>query len=60
MITEFKDKVAVITGGSNGIGLALARSCLDLGMRVAITASRESSCNEAIKKLAAGDRLLAL
>ncbi|MEM9254708.1 MAG: SDR family NAD(P)-dependent oxidoreductase [Pseudomonadota bacterium] len=31
-----QDKVAVITGGADGIGLATARHCLTLGMRVCI------------------------
>jgi NAD(P)-dependent dehydrogenase (short-subunit alcohol dehydrogenase family) len=33
---ELRDKVAVVTGGANGIGLALVRSFLGEGMRVAI------------------------
>ena len=32
----FKDKVAVITGGASGIGLAMARAFLAEGMSVAI------------------------
>ena len=59
MITDFENKVALITGGSNGIGFALARACLDRGMRVAITASREESRDAALAKLDGGDRLMA-
>jgi NAD(P)-dependent dehydrogenase (short-subunit alcohol dehydrogenase family) len=33
---ELQNKVAVVTGGANGIGLALVRSLLNEGMRVAI------------------------
>ncbi|MCM1567489.1 MAG: SDR family NAD(P)-dependent oxidoreductase, partial [Dehalobacter sp.] len=33
---EFKDKVAVITGGASGIGLGIARRCVREGMRVVI------------------------
>jgi NAD(P)-dependent dehydrogenase (short-subunit alcohol dehydrogenase family) len=33
---DLRDKVAVVTGGANGIGLALARAFLDAGMRVVI------------------------
>ncbi len=34
MLTEFKDKVAVITGAASGIGAALAKGFADEGMRV--------------------------
>lgn len=60
MINNFKDKVAVITGGGHGIGLSIAKSCLEQGMKVVITASRQSSVDEATKKLNGGDKLLAL
>jgi len=33
---DLRDKVAVVTGGANGIGLALVRAFLDEGMRVAV------------------------
>ncbi len=33
---HFKDKVAVVTGGASGIGLALARRFAREGMRVVI------------------------
>ncbi len=33
---EFKDKVAVITGGANGIGLAIAEEAIKRGMKVVI------------------------
>ena len=33
---ELRDKVAVVTGGANGIGLAMVRAFLDQGMRVAV------------------------
>ncbi len=58
MIYDFKDKVAVITGGGHGIGFATAQTCLDLGMWVVITASRQSSIDEAVARLDAGDRVL--
>ncbi|HHU86268.1 MAG TPA: SDR family NAD(P)-dependent oxidoreductase, partial [Peptococcaceae bacterium] len=31
---EFKDKVAVITGAGSGIGLAIARRCVQERMKV--------------------------
>lgn len=49
MSTNLTNKVAYITGGSKGIGLGIARSLVDQGMRVAIT----SRHLEAAKKAAA-------
>jgi NAD(P)-dependent dehydrogenase (short-subunit alcohol dehydrogenase family) len=42
MDLQLKDKVAVVTGGSKGIGLATARTLLEEGARV-VVASRASS-----------------
>lgn len=33
---DFKDKIAVITGGANGIGYALAQEAIKRGMKVVI------------------------
>ncbi len=60
MISNFKDKVAVVTGGAHGIGYAFAQTLLELGARVVITASRQSSLDEAVARLDADDRLLAV
>ena len=40
-------KVAVITGGASGIGLALARRCLDEGMQVALADFEQPALDEA-------------
>src|SRR6187455_1800950 len=37
------DKVAIVTGGSRGIGLATARTLLQRGARVAITATSDTT-----------------
>ena len=51
MIQEFEGKVAIITGGTHGIGFSLAKNFLDLGMSVIITGSKSSSVEEAETKL---------
>src|SRR4051812_32140469 len=53
-------KVAVVTGGSSGIGLSIAKLFLSLGARVAICGRNQQRLDEARAYLAAdGDRLLA-
>lgn len=54
-----KDKVAVISGGSSGIGRATARRLLDEGARVAICGRDTARLAKAEQALAAGDALLA-
>ena len=49
--------VAIVTGGSKGIGLAIARAFLERGMLVTITARSEPDLQQAARTLAAGDRL---
>jgi len=43
--------VAIVTGGSKGIGLAIARALLDRGMQVTITARNEAELHEAQRAL---------
>ncbi|MGV3528678.1 MAG: SDR family oxidoreductase [Flavisolibacter sp.] len=60
-MNDLKGKVAYITGGSKGIGLGIAKSLLDAGMRVAITSRSLKAAEEAAATLNAGkDRLLPL
>jgi NADP-dependent 3-hydroxy acid dehydrogenase YdfG len=47
----FKDIVAVVTGGSRGIGLATARTLLERGARVAITATSDATLRAAADEL---------
>ncbi|VTU40483.1 Levodione reductase [Variovorax sp. PBS-H4] len=55
----FEDKVAVVTGGASGVGLALARQLLAAGARVAVVDRDASSLARALDGLDAG-RVLAL
>lgn len=49
-------KVALITGGSKGIGFGVADALLTVGMNVAITSRSEDSAIEAAKKLSSPGR----
>ncbi len=44
-------KVALVTGGSRGIGLAIARTLLERGARVAITATSDSTLRNGLREL---------
>jgi 3-oxoacyl-[acyl-carrier protein] reductase len=55
---QLDGKVAVVTGGSRGIGLAIARALLAQGAKVAIGGRSVSSLKAAEAHLQAGDRLL--
>ncbi len=50
-MNTLKDKVAIITGGSGGIGKATARLFLDHGAKVMLVGRTESKLKNAIKEL---------
>src|ERR1700757_2840622 len=49
---KLEGKVAVITGGSSGIGLATAKRFVDEGAHVVITGRREKELKEAAASIA--------
>jgi NAD(P)-dependent dehydrogenase (short-subunit alcohol dehydrogenase family) len=56
---DFKDKRVLVTGGSRGIGFAIAKAFLDNGARVAVNGKTEQSVSVAIEKLGRHERLVA-
>ena len=48
---KFENKVAIITGGSTGIGYAIAESLVQRGARVTITGRNEERLREAAERL---------
>lgn len=58
--SRFNDKVALITGGTSGMGLATARRLLDEGASVVVTGRDRARLDAAAKELDGGDRLLAV
>ncbi|TQC70020.1 SDR family oxidoreductase (plasmid) [Pantoea dispersa] len=51
MIQPLKGKVAVVTGGSSGIGLAIARRLVNDGASVVITGRNAGKLNQAVEAL---------
>ncbi len=57
-MSHLKDQVAIVTGGSSGIGLAIARAFVQEGMRVTIAARDKHRLGQAVLQLksrSAGD-----
>jgi len=55
---RYDDKTAVITGGSSGLGLAVARHLVDEGARVVVTGRTQKTLDDAAELL--GSRALAV
>jgi len=53
VLARFQDRVAIVTGASRGIGLAVAERLVAEGARVVITARREEALAEAVEQLGA-------
>lgn len=56
-MNSLQDKVALISGGGSGIGLAIAKAFLDAGAKVAITGRTEDKLRRAAEGLQGGTRL---
>jgi NAD(P)-dependent dehydrogenase (short-subunit alcohol dehydrogenase family) len=54
MMKRLEGKVAVVTGGNSGIGLATAKRLLQEGARVAISGRSRKTLDEAVKSLGEG------
>jgi NAD(P)-dependent dehydrogenase (short-subunit alcohol dehydrogenase family) len=50
-MTNLKDKVVLITGANKGIGYGIAQSCLEAGMKVAISSRSLAKAKEAATQL---------
>lgn len=57
---NLEDKVFVVTGGSRGIGLEIARMLLDQKADVVICGRKQEGLDAAVSHLGAGDHLLAV
>ncbi|HEX5993759.1 MAG TPA: SDR family oxidoreductase [Jiangellales bacterium] len=60
MAGRLDGKVAIVTGGSRGIGLAVANRLLSEGARVCVTARKPDGLTDAMKSLGDDDRVLAV
>ena len=52
-MTQLEGKVAIVTGGSRGIGKGIARTFAEAGARVMITSRKAEACERAAKEIGA-------
>ncbi|MBT8234960.1 MAG: SDR family oxidoreductase [Bacteroidia bacterium] len=55
---DLKNKVVYVTGGSKGIGLGIAKTLLDAGMKVAISSRNQENLDRAIEELGGNEKLI--
>ena len=53
---QLPQKTAIITGGTRGFGLAVARALLESGCQVVVASRRQAGVDEALQQLNAGER----
>lgn len=58
-VRRFTGQVAIVTGASRGIGLAIAQRIVDEGGQVVITARKRAALDEAVTVLGGPDRAIA-
>ncbi|WP_326834051.1 SDR family oxidoreductase [Amycolatopsis rhabdoformis] len=56
-MNSFKDRVAIVTGASRGIGLAIAKGLVERGAKVCITARKPEALAEAVAELGEGSAM---
>ncbi|AXB42012.1 SDR family oxidoreductase [Amycolatopsis albispora] len=59
-MNSLKDRVAIVTGASRGIGLGIARTLVDRGAKVVITARKPEPLAEAVAELGGPDHAVAV
>ncbi|MGA6162183.1 SDR family oxidoreductase [Amycolatopsis magusensis] len=59
-MNSLTDRVAIVTGASRGIGLGIARTLVERGAKVCITARKPEPLAEAVRELGGGDHAIAV
>jgi len=54
-LLDLKGRVALVTGGSRGLGLQMAEALGEMGARLALTARKQAELDEAVARLKAQD-----
>ena len=52
-MSNLKGRVAIVTGGASGIGLAITRALMEAGVNVAVTSRREDLLTDTASQLSA-------